>query len=243
MKRISDYLKEKYINGGTVLVWMGVLWLYLWIFPWYESYVNNPDWGHNYPEAAAFLILGLAYYNRRIITDVLAFIATLLIIPAALELIPHFITAIASGVILILTIADMIVERKRSDDLWQPSHRPLAFWLKKHLPRFSYIMLAHIALIYFLVRLPFGTYETELVTRVFDGMLFPMMLLITLEDMPTLFSSVRAKYLGFFWGMLTTIVSLIILAVQPETIPLLVLSVILAGVGIAVMLIGGKSVE
>ncbi len=226
-----------------VLVWMGALWLYLWIFPWYESYVDNPQWGHNYAEAAAFLILGLAYYNRRIITDVLAFVATLLIIPAALELIPHFITAMASGVILVLTIADMIIERKRSDDLWQPSSRPLAFWLKKHLPRFSYIMLAHIALIYFLVRLPLGTYETELVTKVFDGMLFPMMLFLILEDMPAMFSSLRAKYLGFFWGMLTTIVSLIILVVQPETIPLLVLSVIVAGAGIAVVLTGSKSVE
>ena len=169
----SRYSSRRFLNGGTVLVVMGAEWLYLWIIPWYQSYINNPHWGHNYVEAAAFLVLGLAYFNRRIVTDILAFIATLLIIPTALELIPHLATAISSGGILLLTILDMFVERKRNRDLWFPSNQRLSFWLKKHLPRFSYIMLAHIAFIYFLVRLPAGTYETDLVTKVFNGMMIP----------------------------------------------------------------------
>lgn len=243
MREIAVKFKVKYINGGSVLIWMGALWLYLWLFPWYESYVNNPDWGHNYSEAGAFLILGIAYYNRRIVSDILAFISTLLIIPASLELIPHFITAITSGILLVLVIADVVIERKRDQDLFIPSDRQKAFWLKKHIPRFSYIMLAHIALIYFLVRLPLGTYETELVTKVFDGMLFPLMLLLTLEDMPNFFKSDRTKYTGFFWGMLVVIVSLAILAVQPETIPLLILSLVLTAVSVLFFFAGGKSSE
>ena len=31
----------KYINVGTPLVLMGALWLYLWVFPWYEAYAEK----------------------------------------------------------------------------------------------------------------------------------------------------------------------------------------------------------
>jgi hypothetical protein len=243
--RFSRYFSLRFLNGGTVLVVMGAGWLYLWIVPWYQSYVSNPNWGHNYAEAAAFLVLGLAYFNRRLITDTLAFIATLLIFPAALELIPHPATAITSAGILLITILDMFVERKRSHDLGQPSNQRLSFWLKKHLPRFSYIMLAHIALIYFLVRLPAGTYETDLVTKVFDGMVIPLVVLLLMEDMAGIVNSLFAKRAAFFWGMLTTIVSLVILANQSETYPILAITIIITVVGIVAMrtkqLVDGKA--
>ena len=100
----------KYVNVGTPLVLMGALWLYLWVFPWHEAYVYDPRWGHNYAEALAFLAVGLTYFNRRLISDVLAFLAAALIIPASLELLPHPVTAIAGGVLVALIILDMIVE-------------------------------------------------------------------------------------------------------------------------------------
>lgn len=230
--RFARYFSLRYLNGGTVLVVMGAGWLYLWLIPWYQAYVDNPHWGHNYAEAAAFLVLGLAYFNRRLITYTLAFIATLLIIPASLELIPHPATAITSAGILLLTILDMFVEYKRDQDLGQLSNIQLSFWLKKHLPRFSYILLAHIAFIYFLVRLPAGTYETDLVTKVFDGMLIPLAILLLTEDMTGIVDSILAKRTAFFWGMLTTIVSLVILSNQPETYPILVITLIITAMGI-----------
>ncbi len=230
--RFARYFSLRYLNGGTVLVLMGAGWLYLWLIPWYQAYVDNPQWGHNYAEAAAFLVLGLAYFNRRLITYTLAFIATLLIIPASLELIPHPATAITSAGILLLTILDMFVEYKRDQDLGQLSNIQLSFWLKKHLPRFSYILIAHIAFIYFLVRLPAGTYETDLVTKVFDGMLIPLAILLLAEDMTGIVNSILAKRTAFFWGMLTTIVSLVILSNQPETYPILVITLIITAMGI-----------
>ncbi|MFC2038186.1 hypothetical protein ACFLUG_00235 [Chloroflexota bacterium] len=231
--RFTGFFSSKMLNGGTALTVMGAAWLYLWVGPWYQAFLNAPHWGHNYIQAGAFLALGLAYFNRRVITDSLAFLATLLIIPSALELIPHPATAIAGAVILLLAILDIIVERKRSPDLWQSSNQRLAFWLKKHLPRFSYIMLAHLSFIYFLVRLPMGTYENELVTKVFDGMMIIQAVLLLLEDMPGIANVRFAKRAGFFWGMLTIIVSLVILANQPETLPLLGIAIVIMIAGIA----------
>ena len=226
MNKWARYIEEKYINGGTVLVLMGAQWLYLWIGPWYQSYISDPRWGHNYAEAIAFLTLGLAYYNRRLLSDLLAFIATLMIIPAALELLPHSWTAIVSVLILGLVIMDIIIERRRTQDLGLPTNRQMAFWSKKHLPRFSLIKLAHIALIYFFVRLPSATYEIDLVTKIFDGMLFPFVVLLLLEDMAGIANGARARYLGFFWGMATILISLVILSNQPETWPTMVFTLI-----------------
>lgn len=237
MNRLAGIITEKYLNSGTALVLMGVQWLYLWAIPWHKYFVENPHHGTNYAQAIAFLTVGLAYYNRRLLSDILAFLAVLLIIPAALELLPHPVTAITGGSLLILVIIDILVERKRKQDLAIPSSKPLAFWLKKHMPRFSYIILAHLAFLYFLVRLPAGTYETDLVTKVFDGMLIPFVVLILLEDMPGIFKSVIAKRVGFFWGMAAMIVSLVLLSGQPETWPTMVITCLVTVIGIVAFIV------
>ncbi len=108
MSKWAGLFVEKYLNGGTALILMGTQWLYLWTFPWYQSYINNPHWGHNYAEAIAFLAIGLAYFNRRLLSYILAFLATLLVIPASLELVPHSMTAIIGASLLVLTILDIL---------------------------------------------------------------------------------------------------------------------------------------
>ena len=231
----------KYVNVGTPLVLMGALWLYLWVFPWYEAYVYDPHWGHNYAEALAFLAVGLAYFNRRLTSDVLALLAATLIIPASLELLSHPVTAIAGGVLVALIILDMIVERGRKEDLGQPSNQRLNFWLKGHLLRFAHTMLGHLALIYFLVRLPGGTYETGLVTKVYDGMLIPFILLALLEGSVRALGGIPIARLGFFWGMLTMLVSLILLINQPETWACLGITVVVSVLAIVALVITGKS--
>jgi hypothetical protein len=217
MANWAKKITEKYINIGTPLVLIGSLWLYLWIFQWYDAYVNDPRWGHNYLESTAFLIAGLAFFNRRLITHYLSFVAASMIVPVSLALLPHSTTAIVGGVLLLLTVVDIIVERGRETDLARPSNRRLAFWLERHVPRFTYIMLAHLALIYFLVRLPRGTYETDLVTKVYDAALIPLVGLALLETSAKKLGPILVPRLSFFWGMGTIIVSLILLINQPET--------------------------
>ena len=217
MDNLSKTLVKKYVNVGTPLVLMGALWLYLWVFWWYGVYVAEPHWGHNYLEAAAFLIVGLAYYNRRLVSDLIALTAATLIVPVSLELLPHWATAITGGMLIVLAIIDMLVERKRETDVLQPANRRFAFWLKGHVLRFAFIMLAHLALIYFLVRLPAGTYETDLVTKVFDAALIPIAILGLLDGAVKKLGSISVPQLGFFAGMASLIASLAILIGQPET--------------------------
>jgi hypothetical protein len=241
MGKLAKLVVERFTSAGTPLLLMGIMWLFLWVFPWYRAYVAEPHWGHNYAEALAFLCVGLAYFHRRFLSDVLAFLASLLVIFASLELLPHPVTAIAGGIIAALIIIDMVIERGRKDDLAQPANRRLAFWLKRHTMRFALIMLGHIALVYYLVRLPAGTYETELVTKVYDGMLLVFVMLALMEGAVQTLWGAAIQLLGFSWGMLTIIVALAILSSQPETWPFLGLSLIVVALAIASLVASRRS--
>ena len=241
MKNWATNAVTKYMNTGTPLVLMGAMWLYLWVFQWYDAYVYDPRWGHNYAEAAAFLITGLAYYNRRLISDLIALVASALIVPVSLELLPHWLTAIVGSVLLVLTVVDMIAERNRKTDLGQSSNRRWSFWLKRHVLRFAYFMLGHMALIYYLVRLPAGTYEDDLVTKVYDGLLIPFLLLALLEGAVKSLWGVSVAQLSFFWGVSTILVSLIIMRNQPDTWVCLAVTVVVFVLSIAALVVDRRS--
>jgi hypothetical protein len=237
MNKWARTIVDKYINVGTPLVLIGSLWLYLWVFQWYDAYLFDPRWGHNYLEAAAFLIAGLAYFSRRLISHYLSLAAATMIVPVSLELLPHSTTGIVGGILIVLTIIDILVERGRETDLAKPSSRRLSFFLERHVPRFTYIMLAHLALIYFLVRLPGGTYETDLVTKVYDAALIPLATLALLESSVKKLGEIPVGRISFFWGMGTIIASLILLIDQPETWVCMGIAVIVTALGIAALLL------
>jgi hypothetical protein len=233
MHKLARVLASRFANAGTPLFLMGSMWLLLWVWPWRQVYVAEPHWGHNYAESLAFLCLGLAYFNRRLLSDGLGLLAAALVIPATLELLPHPVTASIGALLCVLIIADMLIERGRQVDLGQSANRRLALWLKKHLLRLALLLLAHIPLVYYLVRLPVGTYETALVTRVYNGMLLVYIILALLEGAVSMLWGVAVSLLSFFWGMLTIIVALLILSNQPETWPCLGLSLLVTALAIA----------
>ena len=232
MKKWYQTVVSKYLNAASALVLMGATWLYLWAGPWRAAYLSDPRWGHNYAEALAFLTVGLALLNGRLISDWLALLSALLIVPVSLELWPVPVTAILAGVLAVLVIVDLVVERGRETDLGQGDNRRLTFWLKRHLLRFALFMLGHMALIYFFVRLPFGTYETELVTQVYDAMLLVFVVLAMMEGAVKKLWGVATPLLSFFWGMAMMIVALILLLGQSETWPVLGLTIVVTVVAI-----------
>ncbi len=167
----------------------------------------------------------------------------MLVIPASLELVPTGFTIFAAAALLLLGIIDMIAERGRQRDLLQPSGAPLTFWLKRHMPRFSYIMLAHISLIYFLVRVPSGTWETDWSTRIFNALLVPFIVLLLLEDMPGITNATWMKRISFFWGMAVMLVAFIILYSHPEILPTAAITLVITVFGIFALVTGRRTAK
>ncbi|MGA2158008.1 MAG: hypothetical protein ABSG90_02190 [Dehalococcoidia bacterium] len=235
MNRLARAIDKTYINGGLPLLLMGFLWLGLWLFPWYQSFLQNPHWGHNYGESMAFLAVGLAFFNRRTFSWILAFLATILIVPISLEWLPHPDTAAISAVLIILIVIDIIVERNRKADLFAPSEQEAAR-LKKWLTCLSYIMLASLGLIYYLIRLPAGTYETDADVQAFDALLIPFVVILLIEALAGKEGRVWPSYLAFFFGMGIMDVLLIMQLDQPETWPVLAFTLVVTILGILVVI-------
>lgn len=216
MNKLVRFGAQKCINGGLPLLLMGMLWLGFWLFAWYSAYLVDPRWGHNYAFSIAFLAVGLAYYNRRLLSDIFALLAAAMVIPTALELLPVTMTAITNAVLTFLVILDTIIEKGRPDDLFHPGGTRVVAWFKKYLPCLSYIMLASMAVIYFLIRVPAGTWETDMDTVVFDALLLPYVVLLVVEKLTDV-KETWPGLLAFFFGMSIMIGLLIMMADQPET--------------------------
>jgi hypothetical protein len=244
MNSLARTIARRYINVGTPLVLMGAMWLYLWSVQWRQYYFDDPRWGHNYLEAAAFLIVGLAYFSRRLLSDAIALIAAILIVPVSLELLPHNATAIAGAAMIVLTIIDMVIERKRDTDILQPSNKRWSFWLKGHLLRFALVMVAHLSLIFFLVRVPAGSYEKdELVTWVFDGAMIVVAILGLLDGAVKRLGSISVPLLGFSAGMATIIASSVILLFKGDAVlwPILAITIVVTAAGIVALIVARRS--
>jgi hypothetical protein len=241
MRKFASAVNEKLLNAGTPLLLMGIQWLYLWLFPWYKTYLENPAWGHNFVMSLAFFAVGLAYFSRKLLTDILSFIAAALIIPTTFGLIASSTSSIISSALVLLIIVDIIFER--GYPLFQSTNSSAVDWLKKYLICFSYVLLVSLPPCYFLVELGAGTCDADLDSILFNIALLPFIILLLLERLPMAKNKVIVGRLGFFWGMLTMVVILAFMVDQPETLPNLVLSSLVTAAGLAALLLEGWSWE
>lgn len=235
MGRLVRAINEKFINGGTPLLLMGAQWLYLWLFLWYKTYLEDPRWGHNYVMSLAFLAVGLAYFNRRLLSDILSLIAAALVIPASLALLPHSITSVISATLVMLIIVDIIIER-RNPLFIQMTTSSVVAWLKKYLLCFSFVLLVSLPPCYFLVELAAGTCDSDIDSMLFDVALLPFIILLLLEKLPIVKNKVLVKRSGFFWGMITMVVILSLMIDQPEVLPNLIFTALVTLAGLATLL-------
>jgi hypothetical protein len=240
LSKLVRTINERFLNGGTPLILMGAQWLYLWLFIWYKTFLEDQRWGHNFVMSLAFLAVGLAYFNRRLLSDILAVIAAALVIPASLALLPHNITSIFSSALILLIVVDIIVER-RNPLFFKKAASSAIGWFKKYLLCFSYILLVSLPPCYFLVELAAGTCDSDIDSILFDVALLPFVILLLLEKIPLGVNKVLVKRIGFFWGMITMVVILSLMIDQPETLPNLIVTSLVTLAGLTTLLITSKS--
>jgi hypothetical protein len=115
------------------------------------------------------------------------------------------------GIFLIL----YFIETKRETELIVPNSR-LRTWLKIHLLTFAYLGLAHMPIIFYLVRWTnpdafskFLPLEHEISTSVFNAMLLPLVILAILERFVKNVGIIEVAKAGFIWVVLMMVIPLI----------------------------------
>ena len=214
---------NKVMTAGSGILIQGVLWFIFWIGPAFPFYQADPRWGHNFAMPIVFIIVGLAYHFRKLSSQLVAVFASFLTIPTFLAFWSGIEATLAASILLVITIILYLAERRREVELINPRPR-LKAWLKIHFLNFAYIGLAHMALIFFLVRwynpqpflnyLPVESRVADWPTAAFDLMLLVLTPIAVMERYVKKVGRIEVSKLGFVWAMLMIIVPLLIIVTQ-----------------------------
>ena len=200
---------------GTGVLMLGVAWLIFWLTYAFPLFKTDPRWGHNFAIPLIFITVGLAYHFRKLSCQLVAAFASFLTVPTFLALWSWGTATLAAAALLIVTVVLYLIERFGRVELVNPRLR-FKVWLKIHSLNFAYLGLAHMPMIFFLVRwlnpTPFLNYlpmEHEVSTTVFNLMLLILTIMGMAERFAKNIGRIQISKLGFTWAMLMLIVPLL----------------------------------
>jgi hypothetical protein len=206
---------DKVMTAGNGLLILGVAWLLFWLGPAFFLFREDPRWGHNFAIPLTFITAGLASNTRIISCQMVAVTSAFFIVPTLLAFWSWAVAAMISGGLLVIFLILYFIENRRETELVVPNTR-LRTWLKIHLLTFAYLGLAHMSLIFYLVRwtnpdafTQFLPPEHEISTSVFNAMLIPLVILAILERFVKKIGIFQVAKAGFIWVVLMMVIPLI----------------------------------
>jgi hypothetical protein len=206
---------DKVMTAGNGFLIMGIAWLLFWLGPAFFLFKEDPRWGHNFAIPITFMTVGLASNTRIISCQLVAVASAFLIVPTLLAFWSWAVATMISGGLLGIFLILYSIEKRRETELIVPNTR-LRTWLKIHLLTFAYLGVAHMSLIFYLVRWtnpgPFAQFlppEHEISTSVFNAMLLPLVILAILERFIKKIGIFQVTRAGFIWVVLMMAIPLI----------------------------------
>jgi bacterioferritin len=200
-------------NIGTGLILTGLFWLYFWVFPWFQSFVQDPRWAHNFAYPLILIIIGIAYYGRKLSTDLVAVVSAFMIIPTESGVLSGLQSTYAVIALLIILLILLAMERGREQELMFFQHR-WRRWFKKHFLIFAFLFMMHMAFIYWFSRAFFGEpvpanlpnesalNPADWATATYNILVLPLGLIGMAEKFRgTLRRTVTRTKLGYWWSL------------------------------------------
>ncbi len=203
-----------YLEVNSILI-LGIAWLLFWLGPAFHLFQHDPRWGHNFALPITFITVGLSVHIRMISCQLAAVISSFFIVPTLLAFWPWSIATMISGAFLGIFLILYIIEKGRENELVNPNPR-LKAWLNIHLLTFAYLGIAHMPLIFYLVRwsnpqpfIQFLPVEHEVSTSIFNAMLLILVMFAILERFVKNVGSFRVAKVGFMWALLMIILPIL----------------------------------
>jgi len=210
---------EKLMTAGNGILIMGVAWLLFWLGPAFFLFEKDPRWGHNFAIPVTFITVGLASHTRILSCQLAAVISAFIIVPTLLAFWPWNIATMIAVVFLALFLLLYFIERGKETGLIKTNPR-LKAWLNIHLLTFAYLGLAHMTLIFYLVRwgnpgafTDFLPSEHDPSTSIFNAMLLLLVILAILERFVKKVGIFQVAKAGFIWSMLMIIIPILSISI------------------------------
>ncbi|MFW9876070.1 MAG: hypothetical protein ACFFG0_23450 [Candidatus Thorarchaeota archaeon] len=231
----------KYNNGpGMGLTIMGFAYILWWLTgPWaWESIAMDPRWFHNWAYALIIFNVGLAWYHKSPLSRLLVLIQSTMLPITASGSFNTIICTLICAIIFFFWFTVVLLERRRKKIFFQGKLTERGkMWLNMHTIILAWILIAHMGLMFFVVRLPLelSLYQIsnqagflanlppeglEFATWTYDIGLF-VFLIVVLWEQYKLGYNVRDKpwpIYSFYVALLVMGISLIALLIQDLTI-------------------------
>jgi hypothetical protein len=241
MSEEKEYLgtkkRNKLVGPGLGLIIMGGAYLVWWL-SFIEYALTDPRWAHNFTYAIIILNVGLAWYHKTPMSRTIAMIQSIMLPVTASGSFNTVICTFISSIILFTWIIIVLVEKIKRKEFFQEKLSIRGRnWLNMHTIILAWILVGHMGLMFFIVRLPleaqlYGYSPTvgylinlppeslEFSTWAFNLGLFVLISLILWEQYKMGYNLKNNPWpRKSFWAVVITIgVALIALVIQSVTI-------------------------
>lgn len=193
------------IGPGFGFFLLGLIYLVFWLMPFaLEAYIEDPRWAHNWAYAIIIMTIGASFHHKSITSRIIALIQSFMMPVTASGLVNTLLMAVLTTIIISIWAIVVFIERRSSKLFFQERISKRTWqWSTMHSLIISWILFAHMGLLFFFVRLPFeaqldhiGTWlgqylaflnylppeRRELVTYVFDINLIILAILFGYEQ-------------------------------------------------------------
>ena len=154
-KESENKQNNKYLVGpGLGLIIMGSVYLIWWLI-FIEYAFKDPRWAHNFTYAIILLNVGLVWYQKSVLSRIIGFVQALMMPITASGSFNTVIMTLISGIILIIWIAAVGIERVRGKMFFQDRIQKKWWdWINMHSVIASWILIAHMGFVFFVGRVP-----------------------------------------------------------------------------------------
>lgn len=154
---------NKFLNGpGFGLAFMGAFYLFWWLVIAFEDLLQDPRWAHNLAYAIILLTVGLAFYQKSVVSRLIAMIQAFMLPIVGSGSFNTTILSIITIIIFAFWIIIVILERRKDKNFLEAKLQKRTWlWLNLHTLILAWILIAHMGLMFIIVRFPI---ESQLYT-------------------------------------------------------------------------------
>lgn len=152
--KLTTPKRNKLAGPGLGLIIMGAAYLVWWLsFIGYA--IMDPRWSHNIAYAIIILNVGLAWYHKTPLSRTVAMIQSFMLPITGSGSFNSVICTIITSIIVIIWIIIVLREKiKRKEFLEEKLTKKGKNWLNMHTLILAWILVGHMGLMFFIVRLP-----------------------------------------------------------------------------------------
>lgn len=155
-KKQEKATHNRLVGPGIGLIALGIIYFVWYIMPFSIEYLSGKPLAiHNWGYSIIFLTVGLAWYQKSLLTRTVALIQASFLPILASGSFNSFIVVLITVIVLIVFIFIMIYEKRQENPIFKNKMSKRSWeWLNLHTLIIAWLLIMHIGFLFFVVRAP-----------------------------------------------------------------------------------------